>query len=110
MEIVLEDGSLISSVSCTFEPQVMMKASDRDAFLDVWDKFKANNGKTMEFLDRGVKVSGFDNCTLAGTQTWEEDDGSLFVHFYFAASPQRMTDYAYEEAYKTLVGEVAADE
>lgn len=106
-KIILATGAVIPVQEVTLEPHFVIEAADRAAFLETWDLLTDRSLQKVDVYQDDVRVAGFTDCELTGTQTVHSYDGSMVAHFYLTGLPTEYVDPEYEAAYKILAGEMA---
>lgn len=103
LKMILADESEIAIVEAGVTKHIVMLCADQAAFDAVWEKMTDENLSTVRIEDGGTTVYQLDGSRLSGTQTLNNEDGTITGHFYLVGGEFVQDEYA--EAGRILIGD-----
>lgn len=103
LKMILADESEIVIVEAGVTKHIVMLCADQAAFDAVWEKMTEENLASVRVEEDGVTVYQLVNVRLSGTQTLNNEDGTITGHFYLVDGEFVQDEYA--EAGRILIGD-----
>lgn len=103
LKMILADASEIELVEAGATKHYVLLCADQAAFDAVWAKMTDGNLASIRVEEDGVTVQQIANARLSGTQTLNNEDGTITGHIYLTGGDFVPDEYS--EAGRILLGE-----
>ena len=105
IELVLQDGTVLSLEDASYGKHFVILCEDRQAFQDAWDTLTDDNLSEVIIMISGAVVQTITGLTLKGAQAVINPDDTITGHFYLDGGIYVSPSDDYSEAGRILLGE-----
>ena len=105
LKLILNDSTEIELEEAGLSQHYVVLCSSRTAFQRLWALMTDENLAEIRIAEDDNVIQTIINSKLAGTQTVNNQDGTLTGHFYLTDGEYTQQDAEYTEAGKILLGE-----